>query len=85
MDPYKAREDVIEKMSCKELETKSHNSDMCDSETNGSGTSDGDYVPCEHSDQEECDNVSTHETDSDGDNVIASDDSITYSETEGGL
>jgi len=44
--------------------------------------SDNEYVPSEHSDQEECDHVSTHETDSDGDNVTASDDSDTDSETE---
>jgi hypothetical protein len=37
-------------------------------------------VPSEHSDHEECDHVSTHETDSDGDNMTASGDS----ETDGG-
>ena len=46
--------------------------------------SDNEYVPSEHSDQEECDHVSTHETDSDEDNVTASDDSDTESEAEGG-
>ena len=40
MDPYKAREDVIEKMLLKELEASSHNSDICDSETDRSDTSD---------------------------------------------
>ena len=39
-------------------------------------------MPSEHSDQEQCDHVSIHETDSDGHNVIASDDSDTDSETE---
>ena len=46
--------------------------------------SDNEYVSSEHSDQEECDHVSTHETDSDGDNVTAWDNSDTDSETEGG-
>jgi hypothetical protein len=36
--------------------------------------SDNEYVPSEQSDQEECDYVSTHETDSDRDNMTASDD-----------
>jgi hypothetical protein len=39
-------------------------------------------VPSEHYDQEECDHMSTYETDSDGDNVTASDDSDTDNETE---
>jgi len=42
------------------------------------------YVSSEHSDHEECDHVSAHETDSDGDNVTASDDSDNNTETEGG-
>ena len=46
--------------------------------------SNNEYVSVEHSDQEECDHVSTRETDSDGDNVTASDDSDTDSETEEG-
>ena len=40
-------------------------------------------MPSEHSDQEECDHVSTPETDSDGDNVTASGDSDADSETDG--
>jgi hypothetical protein len=55
----------------------SHNSEICDSATD---RSDNEYVPSEHSDQEECDHVSAHGTDSDGDNVTASGDS----ETDGG-
>ena len=81
MDPYKTRQDSKEKMLFEELEAQSHNSD---SETNRSVTSDNDYVPIEHYDQEECDHVSTPETDSDGDNVTASDDSDADSETDGG-
>jgi len=46
--------------------------------------SDSEYVLIEHSDQEECDHVSAHETDSDGDNVTASDYSDSDSETEEG-
>jgi len=46
--------------------------------------SDNEYLPSEHSDQEECDHVSTPEIDSDGDNVTASDDSEADSETDGG-
>ena len=46
--------------------------------------SDNVYVPSENSDQEESDHMSTHETDCDGDNITASDDSDTDSETEGG-
>jgi len=42
--------------------------------------SDSEYVSIEHSDQEEYDHVSAHETDSDGDNVTASDYSDTDSE-----
>jgi hypothetical protein len=41
-------------------------------------------VPSEHSDQEECDHVSTPETDSDGDNVTAPGDSAADSERDGG-
>jgi len=40
-------------------------------------------VPCEHPDQGECDQVPTPTTDSDGDNVTASDDSDADSETVG--
>jgi len=57
MDPYKARQDVIEKMVLDELEAQSHNSDICDSATD---RSDNEYVPSEHSDHEECDHLSTH-------------------------
>jgi hypothetical protein len=46
--------------------------------------SDHEYVLSEHSDQEECDHVCTHETNSDGDNVTAADDSDTDSATEEG-
>ena len=67
MDPYKARQDVTEKMLLEELEAQSHNSD----------TSDNEYVPSEHCEQEECDNVSTPEIDFYGDNVTTSDDSET--------
>ena len=73
MDPYKARQDVTEKMLLEELEAQSHNSDICDSETDRNDTS-------ELCAQEGCDNVSTPETDCDGDNVTASDDSDTDSE-----
>jgi len=58
-----------------ELETLSHNSDTCDSEIDRSDTSNNEYVPSEHTDQEECDHVSTPETDSDGDNVTTLSDS----------
>jgi hypothetical protein len=51
--------------------------------TDRSDTSDNEYVPNEHADHEECDHVSKHETDTDGDNLTASDDSDTFSETEG--
>jgi hypothetical protein len=40
-------------------------------------------VPCKHSDKEECNHVSTV-TDSDRDNVTASDDNDADSETVGG-
>jgi hypothetical protein len=43
-------------------------SHICDSDTRRSDTSDN-IVPSEHSVQEECDHMSTHETDSDGDNL----------------
>jgi hypothetical protein len=33
MDPYKARQDVTEKMLLEVLEAQSHNSDICDSKT----------------------------------------------------
>jgi len=82
MDSYEARQDAAEKMLLQKLEAKSQNIDICDSDTNRSDTSDIEYVPNEHSDQEECDHVSTHETVSDGENVTASDDSDTDSETE---
>ena len=83
MDPYKARQDVIEKMLLEELEAQPHNSDIRGSETDRSDTSNDEYVPSEHSDQEICDHVSTSETDSDGDNVTASGDSDADSETDG--
>jgi len=41
-------------------------------------------VPSEHSVQEDCDHVSTYETDSDGDNLTASDNNDIDTETEGG-
>ena len=56
----------------------------CDKETDRSDTSDNEYVPSEHSDQEECDYVSTHKTGCDGDNITASDDSDSGSETDWG-
>jgi len=59
MDPSKARQNVIEKMLLEGLEAQTHNSDICDSKTDRSDASDNEYVPSEHSDQEECDNVST--------------------------
>jgi len=80
MDPYKARQDATEKMLLEEPEAQSHNS-----ETNRSDMGDNAYVPSEHFDRDECDHVSTPETDSNGDNVTASDDSDADSETEGGL
>jgi hypothetical protein len=33
MDPYKARQDVTEKVLREVLEAQSHNSDICDSKT----------------------------------------------------
>jgi hypothetical protein len=33
MDPYKAKQDVTEKMLLEVLEAQSHNSDICDSKT----------------------------------------------------
>jgi hypothetical protein len=33
MDPYKARQDVTEKMLLEVLEAQSHNSDICNSKT----------------------------------------------------
>jgi hypothetical protein len=65
---------MTEKMLLEEPEAQSHNSDMGENA----------YVPSEHSDQEECDNVSTPETDSDRDNMTASDDNDADHETEGG-
>ena len=50
---------MIEKMLLEELEAQTHNRDICDSETDRSDTSDHEYVPSEHSDQEECDHLST--------------------------
>jgi len=85
MVPYKPRKDVIEKMLLEELEAQSHNSDIHYSETDRSDVSDNGYVPSDHSDQEECDHVSTPETDSDGDNMTASDDSNAGSQTDGEL
>ena len=76
MDSYEVRQDAIEKMLLAELEANSQNIDICDIDT-----SNNEYVPSEHSDQEDCDHVSPHETGSDGDNVTASDDNDTaYSE-----
>ena len=40
VDPYTARQDVTEKMLLDELEAQSHNSDICDSETDRSDWSD---------------------------------------------
>ena len=40
MDPYKARQHMIEKMLLEELEAQSHNSDICDNETARSDMSD---------------------------------------------
>ena len=47
MDSYEDRQDVIEKILLEELEAQSQNSDICDSETNRSDTSDNEYVPSE--------------------------------------
>jgi len=44
MNPYNARQDAIEKMLLEELEAQLHNSDICDSETDRSDTSDNAYV-----------------------------------------
>ena len=46
-------------MLLEELEAQPHNSDICDSKANRSDMSDNEYVPSEHSDQEQCDHVST--------------------------
>jgi len=59
MNPYKARQDVIKKILLDKLEAQSRNSDKCDSATDRSDMSDNEYVPSEHSDQEECDHVYT--------------------------
>jgi len=40
MDPYKARQDAIEKMLHEELEAQSQNSDICDNDTSRSDMSD---------------------------------------------
>ena len=82
-DPYKARQDATEKMLFEEPEAQSHNSDICENDTDRSDTGDNAYVPSEHFDQEECDHVSTPETDSDEDNVTASDYSDADSERGG--
>jgi hypothetical protein len=60
MDPYKARQNMTEKMLLEKLESKSHNSDICDSETDRSDMSENEYVQNENSDQEECDHVYVH-------------------------
>ncbi len=49
-DPYNARQAVIEKMLLEELEVQSHNSDICDIETDRSDMTDNVYVPSENSD-----------------------------------
>jgi hypothetical protein len=59
MNPYKARQDVTEKMLLEELEAQSHNSDICDNKPERNDTSNNEYVPSEYSDQEERDHVST--------------------------
>ena len=41
-------------MLLRKFEAQSHNSDICDSDTDRNVTSDNEYVPSEHSDQEEC-------------------------------
>jgi hypothetical protein len=46
--------------------------------------SDDAYEPTEHSDQEECNHMSTDEIDSDGNNVTASDNSDNDSERVAG-
>ena len=51
MDPYKARQDVTEKMMLEELEAQSHNSGICDKGIDKSDTSDNEYVPSEPSGQ----------------------------------
>jgi hypothetical protein len=45
MDPYKTRQDVIAKFMLEELEALSHNSDLCDSETDRIDTGDNEYMP----------------------------------------
>lgn len=77
MDHYKERQDVTEKMLLEELEAQSHNSDICESETDRSNNED---VPREIFRSRRM----WPETDSDGDNVSASDDSDADSETNGG-
>ena len=84
MDTHEARQDVLKKMLLEELYAQPHNSDICDSETDRSDTSKNEYVPSEYFDQENCDHVSAHETDPDGNNVTASDGSDADSETDGG-
>jgi hypothetical protein len=51
MDPYRAGEDAIQKILLEEFEAHSHNSEICNSETD---RSDNKYVPSEHSDEGEC-------------------------------
>jgi hypothetical protein len=82
VDPYKAREDVTDKILLEELEAQANNSGICDGETDRTDTSDNEYVLSEHSYQEESDHVSTPETDSDGDDANASGFSYADSETE---
>jgi hypothetical protein len=74
------QDDATEKMLLEELEVKSQNTDICDSDTDRSDTSDIEMLL--NYDQEECDHMSPYETDSDGDNVTAADDSDTDNETE---
>ncbi len=49
-DPLKARHNLTVKMLLEELEAQSHNSDICDSETDRSDMTDNVYVPSENSD-----------------------------------
>ena len=71
---------MIEKMLLEELETQSHKWQW-----NWQKWHEWQWIcVIEHSDQAEYDHVSTHETDSYGDNVSASDYSDTDSEREGG-
>ena len=83
MDPYEARQDVIENMLLEELEAQSHVTYVAVKLTEVTRVT-VNMCHFEHSDQEECDHVSAQETDSDEDNVTASDYSDTDSETEEG-